>query len=50
METKSHILKAFPFLQKAKLEKDILESTTIMVVKKDETIVQEGQYLKCCLL
>ena len=46
METKSHILKAFPFLQIPELEKEILENSTIMVAEKDEVVVREGQYLK----
>jgi CRP/FNR family transcriptional regulator len=46
VETKSHILKAFPFLQKQELEKEILENSTIVVAKMDEVIVREGEYVK----
>jgi CRP/FNR family transcriptional regulator len=46
MKTTSHILNAFPFLQKPELEKEILENSTIMVAQKEEVIVRQGQYVK----
>ncbi|GHN01674.1 hypothetical protein WSM22_31630 [Cytophagales bacterium WSM2-2] len=46
MESNSHILKAFPFLQRPGLEKELLENSSIMMAEKNEVIVNEGQYLK----
>lgn len=46
MESTPHLLSVFPFLQTPTLEKEVLENSVIKITKRNEVIVQEGQYLK----
>ena len=46
MEATKSILRAFPFLQRPELEREILENATVMDANPGDIIVREGQYLK----
>jgi len=46
MESKTHLLEAFPLLQRPELEQEILENSTMMTANTGDVIIREGQYLK----